>query len=126
MSTFSQAIKGKPGFNESSKKRLKSISEQKIRTTMIGAIHAVELIFGHHFGYQNGKEIIPESELTEEQKFNREKFKEFRAKMLDLGNRQIANIHTELELYDIVFNGYHIEFKVVQTENSGKDFKERD
>lgn len=125
MSTFSQALKGKPGFKDSSKKRLKTISEQKIRTTMIGAIHAVELIFGHTFGYENGKEVIPESELTEEQRINREKFKEFRARMLDLGNRQIANIHTELELYDITFNGYHIEFKVIETENTGKDIVER-
>jgi hypothetical protein len=125
MTSFSQAIKGKPGFKDSSKKRLKSISEQKIRTTMIGAIHAVEMIFGHLFGYENGKEVVPESELTEEQKLNREKFQEFRAKVLDLGNRQIANIHTEIELYDITFNGYHIEFKMVQTENTGKDITEK-
>ena len=125
MTTFSQAIKGKPGFKDGSKKRLKSISEQKIRTTMIGAIHAVELIFGHLFGFENGKEIIPESELTEDQRYNREQFKEFRARILDLGNRQIANIHTELELYDIVFHGYHIDFKVVQTENTDKNITER-
>lgn len=125
MTKFSQAIKGEPGFKESSKKRLKSISEQKIRTTMIGAIHAVEIIFGHLFGYENGKEVIPESNLTEDQKYNREQFKEFRARILDLGNRQIANIHTELDLYDIIFNGYHIDFKVIETKNSNKDIIER-
>jgi hypothetical protein len=114
MTAFSEAIKGKPNYAENSKKRLKSISEQKIRTTMIGAIHAVELIFGPTFGYENGKETIPESELTEEQRQNRERFKELRAKMLDLGNRQIANIHAELELYEILFNGYHIDFKIIE------------
>lgn len=112
MTSFSETIRGRPGFKDDSKKRLKSVSEQKIRTTMIGAIHAAELLFGHLFGYENGKEVIPESELSEEELRNRELFKEFRSKILDLGNRQIGNIHTEIDCYDIVFNGYHTEFKV--------------
>lgn len=112
MKSFSQTIKGRPGFVEDSKKRLKAVSEQKIRTTMIGAIHTIELLFGHLFGYENGKEIIPDSELTEEERKNRELFREFRSKVLDLGNRQIGNMHTEIDCYEVTFNGYHIEFKV--------------
>lgn len=126
MTKFSQAIKSESKFKEGSKKRLKSISEQKIRTTMIGAIHAVELIFGYLFGYENGKEVVPESELTDDERYNRERFKEFRAHILDLGNRQISNIHTELELYDIIFNGYHIDFKIVKTDNTNKNIVERE
>jgi len=99
-------------IREGSDKRLRSVMEQKIRTTMIGAINAAEVAFGELFGFENGKQVYSDEELSSMEKQWKERFQDFRTKVLELGNRQMSNMHAEVNCYDVKFKGYHIDFQV--------------
>lgn len=76
---------------ERSKKRLKEVGQQKIKTTMIGAIASIE----EHFGY-----------LWEHDLEMKDIFDIVRSEILDKGNTQIRNLEVELSNYDIVWTRY--------------------
>ena len=73
-----------------SKARLSSLIESKIKTTMIGAISDIEKMMGDFIKTEDGERI----------------FTELRESILDRGNYQIRSMKDELESYEIVFNGY--------------------
>lgn len=83
-------------LKEKYKERLETIIAKKIRTTMIGSLAAIE----EHFG-----------ELLEEP-HNKELFDEIRTQILDLGNKQIRNIKSELERYDVFWKRYTLTLPI--------------
>jgi hypothetical protein len=86
----------KETYEESSKKRLLTITSKKIDTTMIGAINAIE------------KEFV--KELSDPDFYD--KFQQVRSKILDNGNNQKRNLAEEFEQYDIHWNRYTIVMPV--------------
>lgn len=91
--------------------KLKSIVEKKLKTTMIGAVYAIEQEFGIIWdkknGYQDPSGAVPKELL--------DKLTDVRDSILDLGNNQIRMIKTEIEEYfEIKQRIYHTEFKVVE------------
>ena len=91
------------------KHKLKDKIESRIRTTMIGAIAAIEEEFGFLFGH--GK-----SSLTKEERELDNYFRAVRKKILDLGNDQIKRLEDDLEGYDIDGPKYHTEFSSINQE----------
>lgn len=89
------------------KERLKKIIGKKIETTMIYPLSQFEMAFGHLWGNQK-----PESELTEEEKENRAKWKQCRNNILNNGNQQKRNANTELQMYDVIWNRYNTSFYI--------------
>lgn len=86
---------------ESSKQRLRSVGQQKIKTTMIGAIASIEEHFG--FLWDNNLEMKDVFDLV-------------RSEILDKGNTQIRNFDVELSNYDIVWNKYKMILPVKRKE----------
>lgn len=84
-------------YEESSKDRLEKIINQKIRTTMIGALDAFEHMF---------------EELINENPRFKQSFQEVRKEILDNGNNQIRAIKKELDQYTVSWNRYTINFTV--------------
>lgn len=87
-------------MRKTDKDRLDDIMKSKIKTTMIGAIAAVE----KHFG-----------ELLNHVKY-RSLFDEMRKEVLDLGNKQIRNMSSELANYDVSWNKWQITLTPVRKE----------
>jgi len=96
----------KPDNKESLKNNLK----KRVRTTMIGAIAAIEDEFGFLFGH--GK-----IELTQEEKALDHIFQEIRGRILDLGNEQIEKIESDVEPYNIEGPYYKYDFKIIKKGN---------
>jgi hypothetical protein len=87
-------------YNDSSRDRLKKIADQKIRTTMIGALSAIEKEFG--FLWEDGDNASTMKEI----------FDRTRSQILDLGNNQIRTFDTEIEQYEVKWNRYHLDLPV--------------
>lgn len=83
-----------------SKERLNKIAQQKIRTTMIGAIATLE-------------KYLPS--LKED---NSELFYKIREEILDKGNNQIRNFQNELQQYDIIWNKHKIMLPFKERKNN--------
>jgi hypothetical protein len=79
--------------------RLKKIVSKKFDTTMIYPLSQFEMAFGELWGYNR-----PESELTDQQKDFRSKWKECRNNILNTGNQQKRNCMSELDLHEVVWN----------------------
>ena len=74
---------------EESKRLILGDISQKIKTTMIGSLDAIEKTFSSYF-------------TDEEVKLDfLEKFRDVRKRILDLGNEQILKVSKELDNYDI-------------------------
>jgi hypothetical protein len=86
---------------ETSKKRLKDVGQQKIKTTMIGAIASIEEHFG--FLWDNNPDMKNVFDLV-------------RSEILDKGNTQIRNFEVELSNYDIIWNKYRTVLPVKRKE----------
>lgn len=99
-------------YSEESKKRLFAILEKKIKTTMIGALQAIE----DEFGFLWGKD---KRELTDVEIKMAEMYKNLRKRILDNGNNQIQAVRNELEQYNINWNRYSLVLEVKKEE--GKD-----
>lgn len=84
-----------------SKNRLRRIMEKKFKTSFIGAISKFETVFGRLWGH--GKDY---GQLTENEKKFRLLWEQVRGEILNNGNNQIRAMQQEIELYDIIFNGY--------------------
>lgn len=98
-------------YREDSKVRLRKITAQKIRTTMIGALSIVEKNLGFLWGLdENGRDT--NSEITPEEQQLRDKYADIRSQILDLGNNQIRNLESELAQYDVKWNRYQMTLPV--------------
>jgi len=93
-------------LSEDSKDRLKKISDKKFRTCFVFAICEFENAFGEQI-WGHG---LDESQLTEQQKQNREKWAKVRKNILDKGNTQSRALSMEIDLHRVDFMGYRIEF----------------
>lgn len=93
-------------YEEDSKNRLFKIGTKQIRTTMIGALAAIENKFGHLWNHGN----VPQ---TEQEEMFRELYDELRKDVLDKGNQQIHNFTQEIQQYQISWNRYSISLPVV-------------
>jgi hypothetical protein len=99
-------------LKEVSRGRLLRIVETKLRTTMIGALAAVEEAIGREL-WGHGK---PERDCTPEQLRWRAVWQEkVRPAVLNNGNNQIRAVQSEVTLYDIVWKGYHTVLPVKGT-----------
>ena len=92
-------------YKEESKERLKKICTTKVRTTMIGALDAIEKKFAEY--YVGDKASNEELILTRI-------FEELRTEILDKGNQQIRNLETEFEQYIIEWKRYTLQLPVKQ------------
>ena len=98
-------------FREESKKRLKRIIAKKIRTTMIGALSAIERKFGFLMGFdEHGQDKC--QPLDDEERLIREIYEELRREILDLGNNQIRAAEAEIDNHDVRWLRYNINLKV--------------
>lgn len=94
-----------------SKDRLVKIIQKKMRTTFIGAVSAVEEVFGHLWGH-NGVKSPSKTEQANAQLYN-----EVRGRILDIGNAQLRAIENELMQHTIVWNRYNYELKMEDKPN---------
>lgn len=88
-------------MKKTDKDRLEEVVRNKIQTTMIGAIAAIEKNF---------------ADLLNHAKY-RENFDNARKEILDLGNKQIRNIATEMKNYDVQWNRYSITLTPYRKDN---------
>lgn len=91
---------------DSHKDRFKKISEKKFTTCFMNPICKFEENFGYLWGHniENGK-------LTNEQKQLKIIWELVRKDILDNGNRQKRAMNSEIDLHQISFTGYRMEFK---------------
>lgn len=110
----------KEDYQDDSRGRLSKISSKKIKTTMIGALSAIEKTFGFLWGLdENGN---PSNEpLTDDELHAKKLYDKLRAEILDLGNKQIRNLEDELSQYTIEWNRYHIKLQVKPEGPTGGD-----
>jgi len=93
---------------ERCKQRLKNIARKKFTTCFIFAISEFEKVFGKEL-WGHG---LPEDELTTSQKANRKRWEQVRRDILDKGNTQLRAFELEMDLHNVEFIGYSMNFKV--------------
>jgi hypothetical protein len=91
-------------YKEDSRERLKQICLTKVRTTMIGAVEAVEKRFEQLYNKSN--------KPTNEQLLLEKIFGEIRTEILDKGNQQMRNLETEFEQYVIEWKRFTLQLPV--------------
>jgi hypothetical protein len=101
-------------YAEDSRARLARNIETKIRTTMIGALSAVEQRLGHLWGL--GK---PREHLTEAERRMEAVKQDLRTDILNLGNNQLRAAMSEIGQYDVAWRRY--EYSLVPGEAFGGD-----
>lgn len=108
-------------YKEDSRERLKKISVTKIKTTMIGALSAIEKRLGFLWGLdEDGKDSG--HPLSPEEQHLKDIYDELRSEILDIGNNQIRNLSTEISQYDVSWNRYHMTLPVIKEgPNSGEE-----
>lgn len=84
-------------YREQSKDRLSQNMKKKIRTTMIGAVSAIE----DHLG-----------PLIDQEPSLDEVFQRIRADILDKGNHQLRNVDVELSQYDVEWKRHTLTMPV--------------
>lgn len=89
-----------------SRERLKTIATKKIRTTMIGALAAIEQHFGVFW------EPEEDGTLSEESKHVKQIYEKVREEILDNGNNQIRNLLAEIDQYDVEWLRYTLNLPV--------------
>lgn len=99
-------------YKDSSKDRFKKIATTKVKTTMIGALSAIEKKLGFLWGLNDEGEDTGKT-LSPEETHLKEIYDELRSEVLDIGNNQIRNLATELEQYEVSWNRYHMTLPVV-------------
>lgn len=102
-------IKRKNKYKQDSKKRLKKIAGKKIQTTMIGALDVIE----RHLGFLWENDDEDSLEL-------RQIYSDIRQEILDRGNKQIRNLESEIDQYDVEWLRYNLKLPVKRRmENNG-------
>jgi len=99
-----------------SKRRLKAITDRKFNTCFIFPLSEFETVFGSMWGHG-----LEDEELTSEQKMNRAKWDQVRMNILNKGNAQRRALQTEIDLYDVRFERYHMEIRPRGGNNNGKN-----
>jgi hypothetical protein len=97
---------------EASTLRLQEVVRKKMTTTMIGALDSFEKAFGYLWG--QGKHF---NELTDNQKDFRDLWSETRNQVLNKSNAQLRNLLAETSEYTVLWEGKHIDFKLVDKNN---------
>jgi len=93
-------------INKDSKDRLKKIASKKCSTCFISALHEFESAFGKElWGHDS-----PQEQLTDRQKSNKAIWEQVRKNILDKGNKQSRALNMEIDLHDIRFEGYNMQF----------------
>ena len=82
-------------YEKQSKDRLKKIAENKLRTVMIGSLSVIE-------------DSLDLSDINVRNIYENV----IRPQILDLGNNQIRNMRTEIDMYTISWNKYQYKFEV--------------
>lgn len=98
-------------YKEESRKRLAKIAATKIRTTMIGALDAIEKKLSNLWTPTDG------DKPTNEQLFLKRLYEEIRQEILDKGNTQIRNLESEFEHYEIEWKRYTLQLPVKKRED---------
>lgn len=91
---------------QDSRDRLKKIAHKKFRTCFIFALVEFENTFGLELWGHN----LPENKLTPEQKANKIRWEQVRKNILDKGNTQSRALGMEIDLHNVEFEGYRINF----------------
>lgn len=94
-------------YEDFSKKRLLNNIESKFKTTMIGSLAIIE----EELGFLWGHGLHP-SELTEDEKEIKERWKVARNRILDSGNSNLRATQNELSQYSFRWNRYVTNFEV--------------
>ena len=97
-------------IEQDTKDRLKRIATKKFRTCFISALSEFENVFGLEV-WGHGLSV---DQLTPEQKANRIRWDQVRKNILDKGNAQSRALGMEIDLHNIKFEGYHVEFGRIQ------------
>lgn len=92
--------------NDNTKLRLKRICEKKFRTCFIAALAEFEKVFGLEL-WGHG---LPCQELTPIQIANKIRWEQTRQAILNKGNTQSRAVSSEIDLHEIKFLGYKMEF----------------
>ena len=100
---------------QGSKKRLKTITDRKFNTCFIFPLSEFETVFGSIWGHG-----LLDEELTIEQKMNKAKWDQVRMNILNKGNAQRRALQTEIDLYDMRFERYHMEIRPKGASNNGQ------
>jgi len=108
-------MKDTPEFRKKYRERLKKIISTKIQTTMIYPLSEFEKAFGHLWGH--GKT----DDLTNDEQVFREKWIQCRNSILNNGNQQKRNANTEIDMHDIIWNGYKAVFVFNNNEQENKE-----
>lgn len=82
-------------YAKKSKDRLKKVAETKLRTVMIGTLAIIE-------------ESLDLTDIDIRELYE----SVIRPKVLDLGNNQIRNMRTEIDMYTISWDRYQYKFEV--------------
>lgn len=99
-------------YLDNCRKRLSDIAEQKMRTTFIGALAAIEDIFGELWGVD-----IPHNERTKEQKEYYELWQELRTEILNNGNNRCRELLNEISNHVVKWDRYNTTFSIVNKDN---------
>jgi len=91
---------------DNSKRRLIRNLEKKFKTTIIGALHHIELSFGHLWGFES------DSPMTRENREYEELWQELRTEILNNGNNQLRACLDELAQYTVSWDKYQAQFIV--------------
>lgn len=91
---------------QDSRDRLNKIANKKFRTCFIFALAEFENTFGFELWGHN----LPESKINPEQKANRIRWEQVRKNILDKGNTQSRALGMEIDLHNVEFRGYHMNF----------------
>jgi hypothetical protein len=101
-------------------------SKQRILTTTIGALHAIEKQLGFLWGHTetpNG-ELPSKVKLTEEQVEFKEMYDQIRANILDNGNDQMSFMSEDFADYDISRKKHKINLPIGNTNKNLGDKKD--
>ena len=101
-------------------------SKQKILTTTIGALYAIEKQLGFLWGWveTSDDEPRPRIELSEEQEEFKEMYEKIRAEILDNGNDQMRIMSEDFSDYDIVRKKHKINLPVGKNNKNLGDKKD--
>ncbi len=97
--------RNKASRQRSSADHLKELAEKRIKTTMIGAIAAIEEELSSFWGNKKNPDDMADSEH-----FIWEASQKVREAILDKGNAQIRSICSEIGLFDVNYVGHKAVF----------------
>jgi hypothetical protein len=89
-----------------SRDKLRALVSKRIRTTMIGALAAVEENLKEYWTPEDGEDATPEQERLYSM------FQQIRSVILDNGNNQIRLLEQDIDNFTVEARKYHMEFRL--------------